>query len=275
MMIAFTGLCALLPSLLLVYYFYVRDVYREPGDVLVRTFLLGVVSFLPVVAMGYALLWLGQGIRDPLMTGLYMGFVCVALPEELFKFLVVTLYCARHPAFDEPMDGVVYGATAALGFATLENVLYVIGSGWPVALTRAFTAVPMHASLGAILGYYVGQAKFGSGKARLIWVGLLAAVLLHGLYDFPLLIKSQILFYQGTAGVADAGFLVWPLVVSLAVLAFGVAWTLRIVRRLRHDQLETVQASSAALPEPEGPKRRAAGKRHRRRGPGRNRRNRP
>jgi RsiW-degrading membrane proteinase PrsW (M82 family) len=92
-----------------------------------------------------------------------MAFLSAAVPEEFFKWLIVVLYCARHKEFDEPMDGLVYGAVASLGFATFENVVYVWVSevstqaGLQVALARGLTAVPMHASLGAIMGYFVGS----------------------------------------------------------------------------------------------------------------------
>jgi RsiW-degrading membrane proteinase PrsW (M82 family) len=71
------------------------------------------------------------------------------------------------------MDGVVYGAVASLGFATLENILYVTPNGFAVAAARAFTAVPGHALLGVIMGYYVGRAKFHSNeqqRANRAWV---------------------------------------------------------------------------------------------------------
>ena len=83
------------------------------------------------------------------------------IPEETFKYLVLTRYSARHRAFDEPMDGIVYGAVASLGFAALENLLYVGSGDLGTAVARAATAVPGHAFTGAIMGYYVGQARFG------------------------------------------------------------------------------------------------------------------
>ncbi len=160
MTLVFTIICAVVPSLLLLWYFYKRDLNPEPRRVLIKTFLLGILIVLPVSLITLPLGLSGIHPGNPLLAGLYFAFLCAAVPEEFFKFLVVTRYSARNPAFDEPMDGVVYGATASLGFATLENIVYVLNGGWTVAVMRALTSVPCHACLGDILGYYVGQARF-------------------------------------------------------------------------------------------------------------------
>jgi RsiW-degrading membrane proteinase PrsW (M82 family) len=130
--------------------------------VLIKTFLLGILIVVPVIIVAWPLWLLNSRLDHPMLAGLYTALLCAAVPEEFFKFLVITRYSARNPAFDEPMDGVVYGATASLGFATLENILYVVRGGWMVAAARALTAVPCHACLGAILGYYVGQGRFNA-----------------------------------------------------------------------------------------------------------------
>ncbi|MHC4329963.1 MAG: PrsW family intramembrane metalloprotease [Planctomycetota bacterium] len=162
MTIVLTILSAVIPSLLLLRYFYKRDLNPEPRGVLIKTFLLGILIVVPVIIVAWPLWLLNSRLDHPMLAGLYTALLCAAVPEEFFKFLVITRYSARNPAFDEPMDGVVYGATASLGFATLENILYVVRGGWMVAAARALTAVPCHACLGAILGYYVGQGRFNA-----------------------------------------------------------------------------------------------------------------
>jgi len=131
-----------LPIMVLLRYFYTRDICREPRTALVKTFLLGLLVTIPAIPLSLGLsailLLFSPG---PLLAALYDAFVVAAVPEELLKLLVIALYCARRVSFDEPMDGVVYGATAALGFAALENVLYVVDGGWAVALVRSVTAV--------------------------------------------------------------------------------------------------------------------------------------
>lgn len=132
------------------------------------------------------------------------------------------------------MDGIVYGATASLGFATLENVLYVSDGGLHVAILRAFLAVPGHAFLGAIMGYYVSRAKFTGGDRRPLLVRALAIpILLHGLYDTPLLAGDC-----SGGDASDPGCLVLALLPLVPAIVVGEAiWAVRLVRRLRAEQL--------------------------------------
>jgi uncharacterized membrane protein required for colicin V production len=180
---------AVLPSLLLIWYFYSRDVFPEPRGLLLKTFGLGCLTVLPVLLVGlpvYFLVVMPLAAVSPAAGAVAAAVLTAAIPEEFFKFLVVVRYCSRQPEFDEPMDGVVYGAVASLGFATLENVLYVSGGGLETALARSLTAVPCHAFLGAIMGYYVGQARFHpERRGSLLATGLGLPMLLHALYDAP------------------------------------------------------------------------------------------
>jgi RsiW-degrading membrane proteinase PrsW (M82 family) len=181
---------SLAPSVLLLWYFYRRDANPEPHGALARTFAWGVAITVPAVVLELAqgalvapleLSTVAAAVNDALL--------CAALVEEALKFAILYLYVQRLPAFDEPMDGIIYGVTASLGFATLENVLYVSDHGVGVAVARALTAVPGHAAWGAIMGYYIAQAKFGAAelRGRRLWLALLVPLALHGLYDFPLM----------------------------------------------------------------------------------------
>ena len=118
-MFLFTLIFALLPAFLLLWYFYKRDLNPEPFGVLMRTFFLGVAITIPIVIVELVLMQFQSGFTDPISYGLYTAFICAAAPEELFKFLALTLYCLPHSEFDEPQDAVVYGATVSLGFAAL------------------------------------------------------------------------------------------------------------------------------------------------------------
>ncbi|MFH1844089.1 MAG: PrsW family glutamic-type intramembrane protease [bacterium] len=253
MVLVLTIIGAIAPSLLLLRFFYKRDVFPEPRGVLLKTFCLGFLSVAPILAVVFALRSFSTPPEHPVLGGLFIALMYAAIPEEFFKFCIVTGYSARNPAFDEPMDGVVYGATASLGFATLENILYVSGGGWTVAIVRAFSAVPAHACLGAILGYYVGQARFHPERRTSAWLGLLAATGLHGLYNFPLLAFHRINEYGLIDSYLDdhllevAGLLLL-FVVTLSVM---VVWTLRIVLQLRKTQLQVHEVEIAFTEDPE------------------------
>jgi UPF0716 family protein affecting phage T7 exclusion len=148
--------------------------------------------------------------------------------------LVVRGYCARHREFTEPMDGVVYGAVASLGFATLENILYVGQNGFVTAAARAFTAVPGHALLGVIMGYYVGRAKFHSNEQqRANCMAYIVPIVLHGLYDYPLLTLKVL---QERDPSLKGGAIDDLLFITLVVFVTICIWGLRCVRRARADQ---------------------------------------
>jgi RsiW-degrading membrane proteinase PrsW (M82 family) len=244
-----TAVSAVIPSLLLIWYFWARDAQPEPGRVLWATFGLGVLAVVPVLMIELPVVALIKLIGDPFARSALDGFVGAAAPEEALKLVVLLAYCERNPAFDEPMDGIVYGAVASLGFATLENILYIGHGGMGVAVMRALTAVPGHAFWGAILGYHVGQAKFfPAHRGRLIVRGYLLAVLLHGLYDAPLMLVGAF----KKAGEAPPGAKL-SILLTVAALLFSWRFVLRQVRRLRLDQLHVIavraiQAGTAPPP---------------------------
>lgn len=152
------------PSLILLWYFHRSDRFPEPHGVVWATFALGVATVVPILiyTAPLAVVLESLALEQHYLMAAGWAVFGAAIPEEFCKFLVVYFYCRRHSDFDEPMDGLVYGVAASLGFAALENVLYVLDEGLWVALPRAITAVPMHAAMGAIMGYYVGAAHFNS-----------------------------------------------------------------------------------------------------------------
>lgn len=181
---------ALAPVVALFTYFYVRDKYeKEPRLLLFKVFMLGMVSVIPAVIGGLTLQWvvtLFVGV-DTFVYGLIENFLVIALVEEGVKFAAFMWPAYRHAAFNEPYDGMMYAITASLGFAAVENVLYVAQGGAPVALARMLLAVPAHALFGAFMGYYVGRAKFTlTSERRYLGYALLMPILLHGTYNWLL-----------------------------------------------------------------------------------------
>lgn len=185
---------ALAPVVMIATFIYLKDKYeKEPLKHLVISFVLGILSAIPAVIISISLentqnLLYPVGDFKNLFRVAVFAFIVVAFAEEVAKYLVLEFYAFRQKEFDEPYDGILYGTFISLGFAAIENVLYVMEGGIEVALLRMFSAVPAHASFGIIMGYYFGLAwqhkdKSISYKAK----GLLAAILLHGLYDFFLM----------------------------------------------------------------------------------------
>lgn len=182
---------ALAPTIAIILFILYRDKFnREPPVVLLVSFFYGILSTIPAMALelgaGYFNL---QGIEGTVI----FAFLGVALVEEFVKFVPLRLYSFTRRSFDEPLDGIVHGVMVGMGFATLENIMYVYEHGMDTGLLRMFTAVPGHASWGAIMGYYVGKAKFNYDKrASLLFTGLLLATFFHGLYDACLFLTKQV-----------------------------------------------------------------------------------
>jgi protease PrsW len=209
---------ALAPIVVLFTIVFMLDRYeREPLSILILCFVFGVVIAVPVV---YSEMFLKSlfGLQDesnPLLPTALMAFVVVALVEEAFKFLVLRLYAYPRKAFNEPYDGIMYAMAISMGFAAIENVLYVASGGLIIGLLRAFTAVPAHGAFAHMMGYFAGLAKFentGAKRFGLLLVGLILAVIAHGLYDF-------FLMQNEAAVLALFAFVVLLITIVLAILA--------------------------------------------------------
>jgi protease PrsW len=188
---------ALAPGIFWTWYFYRRDRYEpEPASLIAKMFFLGVLVTFPVALV--------EGFFSLLIVSpLIMGAVVAPIVEEYGKYFVVRRYVYRDREFDEPMDGIVYASATALGLATLENVLYVF-SAYLVSPTlavgtiiiRAIFSVPGHALFSVIWGYALGRAKFmpPERRERIIVLGLVLAMVLHGIFNF-LLITAEIFVF--------------------------------------------------------------------------------
>ena len=185
--IIYLGILAMAPSLALMIYIYWKDKFdKEPLKELALTFILGALSAVPVIVTGHLLKLFGfDESSKSLLWSLVSMFCVVGFVEEFYKFLAVYVYAYRHKAFNEPFDGITYGVMAAMGFATLENLLYVFLDDQPetVAWMRMFTAVPAHAFFGVISGYFIGLQRTKNLRGLAIQGVLLAAVL-HTCYNF-------------------------------------------------------------------------------------------
>ena len=185
-------LLALAPIVVILIYIYVKDKYeKEPIALLLKNFFLGaVVSIIITLVLGFAANMIFP-ITDEksILQQFVKAFFIVALVEEFSKYIIVKYYAQKKTDFNEPFDGIVYAVVVSMGFAALENVLYVSQYGVTTGLTRAFTAVPAHATFGILMGYFMGKAKFSNNRVKYNLLGLLIATLFHGAYDFFLFIN--------------------------------------------------------------------------------------
>jgi len=185
-------LLAVAPSMIIIVYIYFKDKFeREPWGLLIKNFILGAtVSIILTFAIGRLVSDLLSPLDENAIFDMFIkAFFVVALVEEFSKYVIVRYVAQRNKEFDEPFDGIVYAVMVSMGFATLENVLYVYSYGFETGVLRAFTAVPAHATFAILMGYYMGKAKFSDNKFVLNLTGLLVATLFHGAYDFFLFIN--------------------------------------------------------------------------------------
>ena len=183
-------LSALFPVLLVILIIYYMDKYeKEPRRLLIANFLLGaIVSIILTTILYIASDFIFTEDENSILSQFIKAFFIVALIEEFSKYVIIRFVAQPNKAFNEPYDGIIYAVMVSMGFAATENIVYVINGGYGVALIRAFTAVPAHATFAILMGYLMGKAKFSKNSWQLNLLGLSLAVLFHGAYDFFLFI---------------------------------------------------------------------------------------
>jgi len=174
------------PALFWLLYFYHKDKYEpEPLSWIVKIFLLGALITIPI--------FIGEKIAGIFVSEFAIFVIVAPVMEECGKFFVVKKYVYQSSEFDEPVDGMIYAITAALGFATIENILYIfsiplteLSTLFFVIIARALLSVPGHALFTSIMGYSLGIAKFGNPKHApiIIITGLVGAIAFHALFNY-------------------------------------------------------------------------------------------
>lgn len=198
---------AIAPAVFLIIYFYLQDKYEpEPIKKIIISFFLGfvaaIIAIIGEVTLEKILLDKFSGI----LIQIVKAFIIVGYVEEFSKYLMVILGPYKSVYFNEVMDGIIYTVAVSLGFATLENIFYVLKGGFSVGIMRAFLSVPAHAFFSALMGFYIGRAKFARNDGQknfLLIFSVFLASFFHGLYDYILFVK--ILY----------GFAVIPLLIFL------------------------------------------------------------
>ncbi len=182
---------ALAPTLVCAFYIFIRDKYeKEPIQLLITGLIYGALIIAPIVQTeNWVTLFIPNG--GVLTEAFFVSFMVAGLVEEFFKYIVLFFLVWRNNNFNERFDGIVYSVFISLGFAGVENFLYVFNptmGGMETGLLRGVFSVPGHALFGVAMGYYFALAKFEpERKGRLIFLAFLVPWLLHGFYDFILL----------------------------------------------------------------------------------------
>lgn len=192
---------AIAPVLIILIFVYARDkVEKEPIGLILLLLGLGALSCLPAMGMelaGSALL--GIFLPENSIAFIFLeNFLVVALSEELVKYVFTRIGTWKNKNFNFFYDGIIYAATVSLGFALLENILYVVGdeNGLQVALMRAILSIPGHAAWGVFMGFFYSEAKYRKNFGRnsesktYTALALVVPILMHGFYDFALSVDN-------------------------------------------------------------------------------------
>ena len=191
---------AVLPAVYLLSRVYKMDtIEKEPWPILRKLLLWGALSGIPAAFVESVLTGVIQNVftEGTVVYNLIFGFVVAALVEESFKFFFLYKFTFKSPEFNYRFDGVVYAVFVSMGFAILENILYVFQGGLGVAVTRALLALPLHAACGVYMGIAYGQQKVrslytpvsGLSVARAC---LITPILIHGFYDFCAFMQTDV-----------------------------------------------------------------------------------
>lgn len=199
-------LIALLPAVALMVFIYFQDAHeREPIGLLLLIFLLGILSSIPVMLLEYVsklLIDLIFGGINSILYYLVYAILGVGIIEEGAKFIAARILTWHNKSFNYKFDGIVYCLFASMGFAGIENVLYLFTesskSVLSLGIQRGILAIPAHAMCAIFMGYYYGNAKYlksygdRAGCRRNLIKGFIIAVSLHSFYDFCLFTQNII-----------------------------------------------------------------------------------
>ncbi len=193
-------LFGILPSLIWLFYYLGKDIHPEPKKMIVKVFLWGMAATIPALFLQIIFSQLLSYIPYQIVSNIIKWFFIIALIEELCKYFVVKLVVFNSDALDEPLDIMLYMVVAALGFAALENILYlfspinglsfeaVLKTTVLISFMRFIGATFLHTLCSALLGYFLAlSVLWGKHRLKLTLLGILLATTLHGLYNFSII----------------------------------------------------------------------------------------
>lgn len=191
----------ILPSLTWLFYYLRKDLHPEPKKTIIRIFLWGALITIPVFFVQVGLAYLLELVNiNALLTSIIYWFLIISFTEEFFKYVVVKVKILNSPDLDEPLDIMLYMVIAALGFAALENVLYLfspidqlsftdlISRTLTISIVRFIGATFLHTLCSALMGYYMAISLFDKKNRYIKFaIGIFIATALHGIYDFSIM----------------------------------------------------------------------------------------
>ncbi len=239
---------AIIPTWFLLWWFWRSDKFTQPPRLIWNTFFLSLASIVPAYLLSQLLSPFVRTQTNEIDAAVFEALFQVAIPEEFAKFCVLFFYCARQNLFKNPMDGVVYGATASMGFAVFENVVFAIDSNIPTASMRAGTSIIGHCALGIIMGsfitlheiskrYYKEKIVSRGQLSYFLGMAILVPIFIHTFYEAPLFLLEE--RYNSPLFLIEKRLELPPHVLSfISILAIfsAVLIAFKVVRFVFHKQ---------------------------------------
>ncbi len=188
---------AVAPVATIILWIYLKDKYdKEPISILGKFFIFGVLISIVAIYLEEWLIKINN--FSGFMYMFYMSFIVAGLVEEGLKVLVIVPNLIKERNFNERLDGIIYSIFLSLGFATVENIIYILfedpTSAFEVGVIRSIISVPAHMMFAIIMGYYISKYKFTGSKSKkrkYLAISILLPILLHGVFDFILMIQYR------------------------------------------------------------------------------------
>jgi protease PrsW len=202
-------IASIAPAFIIMYIIYRYDTVKEPISMLVKAFFGGVLSI--VITLIIVSPIAGIKLAPGIMQSFFDAFITAGIPEELSKWIIFYWLIRKAKDFDQYYDGILYAIFISMGFALVENILYVFENGMGTAIVRSIISVPGHMLFAVPMGYYLSLSRFETGaSARFhVFLSLAIPILFHGTFDF-------IIMYSGAKGAVNPGLAV------LLLLAFVI-----------------------------------------------------
>ncbi len=208
---------ALIPGLFWMWWYYRQDVYnKEPKALLAKVFVLSMPLSLLIglfeFVVDQSIIIDGKPLSQSnnILLVILFYLIIVGLAEELGKFVVTYVLAYQDKAFDEELDGIIYSAASGLGFATFENLFFILDQGPFIILLRGPVSTLAHVLFSAMWGAALGLSRFDTNpktRRRRILIGLTLAVLTHAIFDLLITLGARIVDWGALSSLVFLGFL--------------------------------------------------------------------
>ncbi len=189
---------AIAPSIAFILWIYIKDKYdKEPVKLLGKFFVLG--AFISIIGIVVEDFLININRYSGYYYNIYVAFIVAGLTEEGLKMIVLISNLNKEKNYNERLDGIIYSVFLSLGFATIENIIYIFfedaSSVIQVGLIRGLISIPAHIMFAINMGYYISKYKFTKNKIKkreYLIMSILIPIIYHGIFDLLLILNFKL-----------------------------------------------------------------------------------